>query len=69
MAAINWIETLEKSGYKVGYDGAILYFTVSPEEYENPNAYKTLAKLIKDVGYNKSWGVKPERKQNGNGEN
>lgn len=66
---MNHLEEIEKAGYKVSYEGAIPYIIVSAEEYDDPNTYKKLTKLIKDIGHNKSWGIKPERKQDGDRDN
>lgn len=69
MDVTDWVTVFEKQGQRVRYEGAILFFVVPAEEYEDTNTYKNLSKLVKEIGYNKSWGFKPERKSNDNGEN
>lgn len=64
MKRLDYMNACEKAGYKCEDDHGVLCIILKPEEYSDPNKRKEIKKLIKEIGYDCSWGIKPERKKN-----
>lgn len=56
----SYINKLGKTSYKIIDEGGVLTFVVSREKYEDKSTYKEIEKLIKEIKYDRSWGIKPE---------
>lgn len=59
----SYIGKLEKMGYELVDDGGVLTFVLPKEKYGDRATYKEIKKAIKELNYDKSWGVRPERKK------
>lgn len=59
-SAESYITKLGKTGYKIVDESGVLTFVVSREKYEDKATRKEIEKLIKEIKYDRSWGIKPE---------
>ena len=56
----SYINKLSKTGYKIVDDSGVLMFVVPRNKYEDKATRKEIEKLIKEIKYDRSWGIKPE---------
>lgn len=56
----SYINKLSKTGYKIVDDSGVLMFVVPRDKYRDKATRKEVEKLIKEIKYDRSWGIKPE---------
>jgi len=61
-----YITELREKGCKCIDEGGII-FILSMEKYKDQKVRKTLEKLIKDIGYEGTWGMRPRKEGQENG--
>lgn len=58
----DYIAELRTKGCKCIDEGGII-FILPMEKYKDQKVRKTLAQLIKDIGYEGTWGMRPRKEE------
>lgn len=68
MRAKDYMSICTEHGYKCEDNGGVLTFVFPMEEYRDPAKFKEVRKFLKEIGYDHSWGMHPERKNTNDSE-
>lgn len=58
-----YISELQAKGCKCVDDDGVI-FVLPMEKYKDPKIRNTLTQLIKDIGYEGTWGMRPRKDEN-----
>lgn len=68
MRAKDYMAICTERGYKCEDESGVLTFVLSMEEYRDKEKFKEIRKFLKEIGYDHSWGTRPERKKTNDSE-
>lgn len=59
-----YIKACTDKGYKCKDIESVLMFIMPPDDFHDKEKRKEIKRLIKEIDYRGSWGMRPERKNN-----
>lgn len=56
------LESVKNKGYSANLSNGILIFPFNPDTTNPEKYHKTIAGVLKEIGYNASWGIQADKK-------